>query len=78
MATRRKPPIKPARPIRPGREDSAASRIRRNLAIMVTALLIVIALIATFQIGAMPVLDKLLPLVAIIFGLFYGHRAGKL
>jgi hypothetical protein len=58
-------------------EDPATARIRRDLALIVTGLLVVIALVAAFQIGAMPVLDKMLPLVAIIFGFFFGHRASK-
>lgn len=60
------------------REDPVAAQIRGNLAFITVGLLVVIALIAAFQIGAMPVLDKMLPLVAIIFGFFFGHRASKL
>jgi hypothetical protein len=42
-----------------------------------TVLLVIIALVAAFQMGAMTVLDKMLPLVAIIFGFFFGHRARR-
>jgi hypothetical protein len=49
----------------------------RHLALAATGLPIIIALIAALQIGAMPVLDKLLPLVAIIFGFFFGRRSNK-
>jgi hypothetical protein len=58
-------------------ENIAADRLRRDLAFAATGLLVIIALIAVFQIGAMPVLDKLLPLVAIIFGFFFGRRSNK-
>jgi hypothetical protein len=53
----------------------AASHIRRDLAIAFTVLLVIIAVMAALQNGAMPVLDKLLPLVAIIFGFFFGHKS---
>ena len=59
-------------------EDSSAVRIRRDLALIMTGLLVVMALVAAFQIGAMPVLDKMLPLIAIVFGFFFGHKASKL
>jgi hypothetical protein len=58
-------------------ENITADRLRRDLALAATGLLVIIALIAAFQIGAMPVLDKLLPLVAIIFGFFFGRRSNK-
>jgi len=64
------PPLLMSLQIRP-------SRVRRDLAIAAVGLLVVIALVAAFQNGAMLVLDKLLPLVAIIFGFFFGHKATK-
>lgn len=55
-----------------------AHRIRRELALTMTGLIAVIALVAVFQSGAMPVLDKVLPLVTLAFGFFFGQRAAKL
>lgn len=54
-----------------------ATLIRRDLALIVTGLVVAVALIATFQSGALPVLDKILPLVTLAFGFFFGHRASK-
>jgi hypothetical protein len=42
-------------------ENIAADRLRRDLALVATERLIIIALIAALQSGAMPVLYKLLP-----------------
>ena len=61
----------------PKQEDYGAAQLRRELALIVTGIVSAIALIASLQVGAMPVLDKMLPLVAIIFGFFFGHRARK-
>ena len=61
----------------PKQDDYGAAQLRRELALIVTGIVSVIALIASLQVGAMPVLDKMLPLVAIIFGFFFGQRARK-
>jgi fatty acid desaturase len=53
-------------------------RTRRELALIVTGLITVIALVAVFQNGAMPVLDKVLPMVTLAFGFFFGQRAARL
>lgn len=58
-------------------DDTNLSVMRRNLALVVTLLLVVVALVAAFQIGAMPVLDKLLPLIAVVFTFFFGQKANK-
>lgn len=61
----------------PKQRNITAAHIRRDLAMAITILLIIVAMIAAFQIGAMPVLDKVLPLAAIIFGFFFGHKANN-
>ena len=38
----------------------------------------IIALVAVFQNGAMPVLDKFLPLAMLVLGFFFGHQVAKL
>jgi hypothetical protein len=40
-------------------------------------LLGILALVASFQTGAMPVLEKVLPLVTLVFGYFFGQRLGS-
>jgi uncharacterized protein YacL len=62
----------------PNQEDPVMTLIRRELALIITGLVVVIALVASFQIGAMPVLDKVLPLVTLIVGFFFGHKTSKL
>jgi hypothetical protein len=54
-------------------DDLLAARVRQILALMFTGLIAVIAIIAAAQIGAMPVLDKMLPLVTLILGFFFGR-----
>jgi len=46
--------------------------------LIATGLIAFIALVAVFQYGAMPVLDKVLPIVTLAFGFFFGQRAAKL
>ena len=78
MSNRQQPVIPKRASVTSGHsENVAADRLRRDLALAATGLLVIVALIAAFQIGAMPVLDKLLPLVAIIFGFFFGRRSNK-
>jgi hypothetical protein len=43
-----------------------------------TGLVVIVALVAAYQEGAMPVLDKILPLVTLALGFFFGQRAAKL
>lgn len=59
------------------REDPVMTLIRRELALIIVGLAVVIALVASFQIGAMPVLDKVLPLVTLIVGFFFGHKTSN-
>jgi hypothetical protein len=58
--------------------DRLVHLVRRDLAVIITGLVVIVALVAAFQNGAMPVLDKVLPLVMLAFGFFFGHRAGRL
>jgi hypothetical protein len=58
------------------KEALSADRIRRDLALIATILLVVLAMVAAIQSGAMPVLEKLLPLVAMIFGFFFARKGG--
>jgi hypothetical protein len=58
-------------------QEIVVEYLRRDLALIVTGLLVVIVIVATFQAGAMPVLDKMLPLVTLIFGFFFGQRARR-
>lgn len=58
--------------------DRLIHLVRRDLAVTITSLVVIVALVAAFQNGAMPVLDKVLPLVMLAFGFFFGHRAGRL
>jgi len=58
--------------------DRLVHLVRRDLAVIITSLVVVVALVAAFQNGAMPVLDKVLPLVMLAFGFFFGHRASRL
>lgn len=57
-------------------KDTATPRLRRDLAVTVMILVAVISVVATFQSGAMPVLDKMLPLLALVFGFFFGQKTG--
>ena len=57
-------------------EAAPANRIRRDLALIATILLVVLAVVASIQGGAMPVFEKLLPLVAMIFGFFFARKGG--
>jgi hypothetical protein len=59
-----------------GQEVVSANQIRRDLALIATALLVVLAVVASIQDGAMPVFEKLLPLVAMIFGFFFARKGG--
>jgi hypothetical protein len=68
---------KPDSPSEPQQEEVASLHTRRELTRAVTSLLIILSVIAAFQKGALPVLDKLLPLVAIIFGFFFGHKTNR-
>ena len=65
-----KPIEKPQPPNEQNQEEATSHRARRELAWAVTGLLIVVSVIAALQKGALPVLDKVLPLAAIIFGFF--------
>jgi hypothetical protein len=56
----------------------SAARIRRDLALIATILVVVLAVVASIQDGAMPVLEKLLPLVAMIFGFFFASKGGSI
>jgi len=58
--------------------DVATQRTRRELALIIIGLVGVIALVAVFQNGAMPVLDKFLPLATLAAGFFFGQQAAKL
>lgn len=59
------------------REDPVMTLIRRELALIIVGLVVIIALVASFQIGAMTVLDKVLPLVTLIVGFFFGHKTSN-
>lgn len=54
--------------------EAASQPTRRQLALLIVGLVMVIALIATVQNNAMSVLDKLLPLATMIVGFFFGHQ----
>ncbi len=58
--------------------DAEVHQTRRELALLMTGLVGVIALVAVFQDGAMPVLDKVLPFLTLAFGWFFGQQAAKL
>ena len=58
--------------------DAIIPYLRRDLALIVTGLVVIVAIVASFQIGAMPVLDKILPLVTLLLGFFFGPRVSKL
>lgn len=64
----------PGRKSRNVEEAHSNARLRGQLAWIVTILFVGLALTAAYQAGAMPVLEKLLPLVALIFGFFFGTR----
>jgi hypothetical protein len=59
------------------RATISAPHLRGELALMMIALLGILALVASFQTGAMPVLEKVLPLVTLVFGYFFGQRLGS-
>ncbi len=64
-----------------GQEDklnAATQRTRRELALIIIGLVSVIALVAAFQNGAMPVLDNFLPLATLAVGFFFGQQVAKL
>jgi hypothetical protein len=48
------------------------------LALIIIGLVSIIALVAVFQSGAMPVLDKFLPLATLALGFFFGQQVAKL
>jgi hypothetical protein len=56
--------------------DTEAGNVRNHLAIMVVSLLVVLALVAAVQSGALPVLQYLSPIIGAIFGFYFG-RATK-
>jgi hypothetical protein len=60
-----------------GKQDGHTTDVRNHLAILMTSLLAILALVAAVQIGALPVIQLLLPLVGTIFGFYFGYRAGK-
>jgi hypothetical protein len=68
---------KPSSPAELQQEETTSLRTRRELAWAITGLLIIVSVIAACQKGALPVLDKVLPLAAIIFGFFFGHRTSR-
>lgn len=72
-------PTKSATPDAPHKseQDTTTADVRNHLAIMMTALLVILALVAAVQTGAMPVIQVLLPLVGTIFGFFFGYRVGR-
>ena len=71
------PTDEPYPPAEQRQEETTSLRTRRELAWAVTGLLIVVSVIAAFQKGALPVMDKVLPLAAIIFGFFFGNKTNK-
>jgi hypothetical protein len=59
------------------RDDEQTSNIRNHLAVLLTSLLVILALLAAVQIGAMPVIQLLLPLIGTIIGFYFGVRFGR-
>lgn len=59
-------------------EAPSINTIRYQLAIMITALLVLIALLAAVQTNALAVLQILLPLIGTMFGFFFGYKVGKM
>ena len=56
--------------------DSETTNVRTHIAIMMVSLLIVLALVAAVQTGALSVLQLILPLIGAIIGFYFG-RATK-
>lgn len=60
-----------------GKSDKSAISTRNGLALLVAALVATISLVAAIQNGAMPVLDKILPLLTLAFGFYFGQQSGR-
>jgi hypothetical protein len=78
-----KAPQKTRKPTNPRRsikkkDDGGTNEVRNHLAVLITSLLVILALIAAIQSGAMTVIQLLLPLVGTIFGFYFGYKAGRI
>jgi hypothetical protein len=58
--------------------DATAMSIRRELALILVGFIVVVALIAVVQTGAMPILDKFLPAIMLVLGFFFGQKSNQL
>lgn len=68
-------PKKRIRNTKSEQDNAVTSRIRRELAVLAAILLVIISTIAAFQNGAMPVLDKLFPLLVVVFAFFFESKS---
>jgi hypothetical protein len=60
------------------RGEVTVLRIRRELALILVGFIVVVALIAVMQSGAMPILDKFLPAIMLVLGFFFGQKTSRL
>lgn len=55
--------------------DTTVMIIRRELALILVGFIVIVALVAVVQSGAMSILDKFLPAIMLVLGFFFGQRA---
>jgi hypothetical protein len=58
--------------------DMTAMSIRRELALILVGFIVIVALIAVVQSGAMPILDKFLPAIMLVLGFFFGQKSNQI
>ena len=58
--------------------EMTAMSIRRELALILVGFIVVVALIAVMQSGAMPILDKFLPAIMLVIGFFFGQKSNQI
>lgn len=58
--------------------DRTLMLTRRELALILVGFIVIVALVAVVESGAMPILDKFLPAIMLVLGFFFGQRSNPL